>query len=226
MVYQIVSVLSEEILFYLVLCTLLFPNYRKYYVPAKMICSTGYMVILVLMGWISGNTDKFLLLLPVFGLYYLGDLFLGFRHTAENKKKKTQNLYIGTISFFVGQIILCIELFINSKVEVYDFVLVPICVLAVIMLSRKEVYDVGKFLPIGIAYAVILALIVNKSITNVLVTPMPETIIFMIGSIMFIISDFLVFVMYFRKTRAWPVHGLNLLTYYFAVSCYAITVFY
>ena len=66
MIYQIVCFLGQEVLYYLVLCTLLFPGYRKYYLTSKMICSTGFLVVVAVMTITSGNTENMLLLLPFF----------------------------------------------------------------------------------------------------------------------------------------------------------------
>ncbi len=223
MLYQIISLLCFEALYYLVLCTLLFPNYRKYYVPAKMICSTGFLVVAVLMTYKSGNYSRALILAPIFILCYLGDLFLGFKHK-ENASKIF--LILGTISFLLAHTYFAILFIRSDGIKFYDLIAPILSVVFVYITSKKDEYNLGKFLPMAAVYGCVLSLLTFKSITHVLKTGLTSDIFIAVGAIFFLVSDVFVYILYFRRTRPWPIHGLNLATYYFAMVCFAFSIYY
>lgn len=208
--------------FYVLVYTLLHRKHRKFYIPAKMACSTMFLITAILMGCLSGHMEKLWGIMPAFLLCFCGDLALGF----HNRMVKQKYMLIGTGFFLLAHIGFYIYLLRYQPIQWIDFIF-PVCmVLAAIYLCGRDDFDVGKFKPCACGYAFFVGSLASKGVLVMLEIPCMETLLIAIGGIFFLISDLLIMVLFFKKRRPWWTHGWNVGTYFFAMYCLAISIYY
>ncbi len=210
------------LLLYAILYTLINRSARKYYVPVKMLASTAYIVIAACLAVKSDNLAHFWILLPAFALCWAGDLFLGL----HKKIVKTIILLIGTSCFMGAHLFFLIFLYGRTPFTGWDLIAPAASAVIVWFLGKSEKYDFGRFRYGAVTYAFCIGYLFGKSLVTYIADPVNSNFFFMVGALFFIISDFLILVLYFRKKRAWTVHGWNLATYYLAMYFISISIYF
>ncbi|MBR4993119.1 MAG: hypothetical protein IKY04_02610 [Lachnospiraceae bacterium] len=218
----IISFVAVAIAFVPLIYTLLKREYRKYYVPAKMFNSAVFIVNLSVMSVISGNREAFTYLMPGFFLCFVGDLFMGL----HNKYVKKRYLLLGTLLFLLGHVCFISYLYTLSGFTPYDLILPVLGVIGVLVLKRIPSFFLGKFAYAGMIYAIFVCTMAGKSIQVLWVNPGSKGLCLALGGIFFLTSDVLIAPLYFKKKRAWAVHGLNIGTYYLAMFFIAVSVLF
>ncbi|MCR5154490.1 MAG: lysoplasmalogenase [Lachnospiraceae bacterium] len=209
------------ILYFCLLYTLLDRKVRKYYLLFKMFSSTAFMGTAVYMGLVSGNTKNLLIMLPAFVFCYLGDYFLG----VHKRVVKQIYLYLGTAAFSLGHIAFITYFCVRNGFEGYELIFPILGCVFVFFISRWDKYDFGRFRGPAFVYGAVLFTMAGKAVMNEILFPSRGNLLLAIGAIFFIISDYLIMVLYFRKKKGWTIHGWNLGTYYVAMYFMAISLF-
>ena len=216
----IISFIVVALFFVPLIYTLLNRKYRRFYVPAKMINSAVFVINLCVLTRISGSSTAFAYLMPGFLLCFAGDLFMGL----HNRQVKKQYLLLGTFLFLLGHICFISYLYTLSDFTPYDLILPILGVIGVSVLRRIPSCFLGKFAYAGMGYAIFVCTMAGKSIQVLWTHPGAKGICLALGGIFFLTSDVLIAPLYFKKKRAWAVHGLNIGTYYLAMFFIAVSV--
>lgn len=204
---------------YALLYTLINRESRKYYVVAKMLSSTVFMVELIWMCKTYNNQEALKLLLPPFCLCFIGDLLLGL-----HKKIIKKGLLIGGAgAFAIAHGGFVFYLMKEVPFHWWDLLIATFGIIFVLIMAKTKQYDFGSFTPIAAVYGFLLCGMAGKAISNFVIKMNLSNFFFMFGAVMFVTSDLLIMVLYFRKKRAWTVHGWNLATYYLAMYLIAIS---
>lgn len=220
MTIVIISFAVTALAFTALLCTLLKRKYRKYYVPVKMINSGWFLINLGIMTEVSGNYEPLKYLLPGFILCFAGDYFLGL----HNRYIRHRFLMIGTVLFLLGHVCFIAYLYTLAPLSPYDFILPVIGIAAVLILRKIPSYFLGKFAYAGMVYAVFVCGMAGKAIEAFVLMRDCKSLCLALGGLLFLTSDVLIAPLYFKRKRAWAVHGLNVGTYYLAMFMLAVSV--
>ena len=161
-------------------------------------------------------------LMPGFLLCFAGDLFMGL----HNRHVKKQYLLLGTLLFLLGHICFISYLYTLSGFTPYDLILPTLGVIGVLVLKKIPSFFLGKFAYAGMIYAIFVCTMAGKSIQVLWTHPGAKGICLALGGIFFLTSDVLIAPLYFKKKRAWAVHGLNIGTYYLAMFFIAVSVLF
>lgn len=217
----IISFAFTAIAFAMLMLTLLDRKYRKYYVTVKMFNSMVFVANLSVMTVLATDQSPFTYLMPGFILCFVGDLAMGL----HNKYVKKKYLMVGTLLFLLGHICFLSYFFSRIPFKIYDLALPVAGIITIFALSKLPVYKFGKFVCPGMIYAAFVCCMAQKSIQIALMEMSPEAICIGIGGLLFLSSDALIAPLYFRKKRAWAIHGFNIGTYYLAMFFLAISVY-
>lgn len=209
-------------------------NYSLKTIIFKTIASLFFVALAIYLAIVvPGNTlyKVFLVLGLFFGL--LGDVLLGFKYITT----KTKHIWIlaGMFAFAFGHICYITALFIQYYVPGHWwFILLPfitaICISGLYMVvSRKIGINFGKMLPFGIFYLMCLTSMVSTALyMNILhsfsITPL---LMFFIGSLFFITSDFMLTGAYFKAgKRPKAYNAIYSVCYYVAQFVIAFSLFF
>ena len=223
----------------------------KYSSVLAIILKTITSICFVIVGvsslyTIDGNsltTNLFIILGLVFGL--IGDIVLDFKIYFRGLGREFDSnmlTYFGMISFGFGHILyIC-----GSFIEVMDlwvYLLISlgigaILIVLIILLSTKVMkMNYGIFLVPSLLYGFLLASFVSFSIFRMVYYPNAKSILLMIGSVFFIISDLVLSMTYFSKEEDYKKDGIlnpesrfmisiNHITYYIAQFLIAICILF
>lgn len=208
------------IAFFFLLYTLLNRKYRKWYVPIKMVNSLIFVLTLLLYAGLSGHKEKLFYLLPAFLLCFVGDLAMGL----HNKYVKGKYLIAGMVFFLLGHVGFIAYFYTKAGISVVDFILPVVGILLVWVLDKKEVLLLGKYKYPAMIYTLFVGTMASKSFHNAYLIGSSETMLLAIAGALYLVSDSLIGVMYFKKKHGWTAHGFNIATYYLAMYLIAVSV--
>lgn len=205
-----------------VLYTLCNRKYRKYFVLCKMLCSTMFLVMAFLMGISYGKMDFFFRMLPALLFCYLGDLLLGF----HNRTRKKSYFLVGTLAFGMGHVCFLIMLYAQQPFGWCEGISVILFPTVIALLSKNQSFHFGHYKYMAMLYAILVGTFGLKSLSIAIENPVSANILMAVGGMMFLLSDGVIFLISFWKRRVWAFHGLNLVTYYLAMSFLAVSIAY
>lgn len=202
------------LLFFAMLYTLLNRKYRKFYVPAKMLCSLHFLVTCILFGSMK--------MLPAFVLCFVGDLFMGL----YNKTIKKKWLILGMLFFALAHVFFSIYFCTIKALSLVDFIFPVIGVAATFAVTKNKNFNFGHVAPLAPIYAFFVCFIASKCVSIFLSNMTVETVMLALGGIFFLASDTLIIPLYFKKKHGFTIHGWNLATYYLATFLLAVSYFF
>ena len=209
-------------------------NYSLKTIIFKTIASIFFVALAIYLAIIIPGFTLHKILL-VLGLFFglLGDVLLGFKYITT----KTKHIWIlaGMFAFAFGHICYIAALFVQYYVPGHWwFILLPfvtaICISGLYMVvSRKIGINFGKMLAFGIFYLLCLTSMVSTALyMNILhsfsITPL---LMFFIGSLFFITSDFMLTGAYFKAgKRPKAYNAIYSVCYYVAQFAIAFALFF
>ena len=173
----------------------------------------------------------FLLLGLIFGM--LGDVLLGFKYITTKTKKIW--ILLGMFAFAFGHISYLVGLFLeyyDSTKMIFAFLpfITAICISTIYMFVSKRVgIDFGKMLPFGLFYLMCLTSMVSTSFYMAVLHGFTITtsIMFFVGALCFITSDFMLTGAYFKKgQRSKTYMATYSVFYYLAQFIIAFSLFF
>lgn len=200
---------------------------KSYYVPIKLLCSIAFVAVAGIFAVQSVNYEYFLMMLPSLLLCLLGDVFMGIFNQFHRKRY----MLLGLLLFLSAHIGFLILLFhIQPQWILWD-VLVPIVGISMVMLIIHFMrLHMGK-LRIGVLiYSIFISGLLAKSVHYMIAVGSTTAICMGIGGILFFLSDFLILFLYFyhfkSKKLHHMIHYLNLLTYYYGLYLFGMSILY
>lgn len=173
---------------------------------AKCIAATCFIAIGYLGFKKHGSTFNYLILIGLI-LDGIGDLFLAIRNIAF----KQVAFVIGALSFLLGHIFYIKALFPIANYYQLQCVLVGIFIASIMMHFFDSVCRLRKgYKLLGIVYCIMIAIMASLSVGIYLTNKINCHLLFMIGSILFTCSDFILILNQFSKKLPWmhPVYSL------------------
>jgi len=143
----------------------------------------------------------------------IGDVVINLRFAFEKSKHTT--FLLGTAFFFAGHICYLIALWTNASLFAPSIIcgligaIITLLILNKVLDNLKIIYKI-----FGIVYITTLFLMTSISIFNLVSSVNTLTILFVIGALLFAISDILLIVNNFGKRKHYPVRVMNLVFYY------------
>lgn len=204
------------------------PKYKdRCYVPVKMMCSVSFVGISVMYAIVSKHWAYFYLLMCPLLLCAFGDLFMGFYQV----RRKKRHMLFGMVFFLLAHLGLLRMLFaLDKRLGVWNL-LVPAAALAVFFVLKKVFHlHPGRLLVPVCIYAVFLALMLSKSLEQMILHPGIASAWIGVGGLLFFLSDLTIIFLYFYKFRQKSsrrvCHYVNLTTYYFAILAFDTSILY
>lgn len=191
-------------------------KYSKYYLLTKTLTSFVFLVVAI---WIMVEKGHHVIwMLGIIGCF-LGDVLLGVR-----EQKSDERFFLpGLIAFVLGHCMFVVVLSQQIPFGVKDLIFPIISMLVVSVLVKIEGVDTRKMDVALYVYAFIISLMVSKGVEFMLMDA--HYLLLGIGSVLFFISDAILFFIYFYNKRIKILKFLNLFTYYLAVLAMACTTF-
>jgi hypothetical protein len=210
-------------------------NYSLKTIIFKTIASLFFVALGIVCMCLNKEGPFLFKLFTVLGLFFgmLGDLLLGFKYITT----KTKNFWIlaGMFAFAIGHICYVLGLFFGFyiKGEVL-FAILPFVTAIVIsgiymIVSRKVGISFGKMLAFGLFYLLCLTSMVSTSIYMTILHKFSivTLVMFMIGAINFIASDFMLTGAYFKPgKRSKPYMAIYSVFYYIAQFVIAFAIYF
>lgn len=210
-------------------------NYSLKTIIFKTIASLFFVALGIVNMALNPNGPFLFKLFTVLGLFFgmLGDLLLGFKYITT----KTKNIWIlaGMFSFAFGHICYILGLFLGfyTKGE-YLFLMLPFITATVIsalylLIAPRLGVDFGKMTAFGIFYLLCLTTMVSAAIYMTVLHSflVPSLIMFLVGALNFIASDFMLTGAYFKPgQRSKPYMAIYSVFYYVAQFVIAFSIYF
>lgn len=200
--------------------------------PWLSLCLKGFaslaFCILGIVGMFFNASPFYPILFLVLGLVasILGDLFLAGINFDQLNKENT--IISGMIAFSLTQILYYIGLMLWTGFSVWPFVIAVVFAVSSILLEKPLKLNFGKTKYFAGAYAFFLALSVSQCLfTAISLAFSHVAILLFVGLVLFIASDLVLELIYFKKdSKKVPLTYLNLTLYYAAQILIALSIFY
>jgi len=157
---------------------------------------------------------------------FLGDIILGFRHLYRSHKREL--FYGGLLLFFVGHVVYILAFLSLRSGQGFLIVLVALVLLAVVyLLSRHYHIDYGDAKNAVFAYMAVSSLLLSLVFINVISAYSKLKLLIFIGALSFVISDFLLSFIYFRKMSRPKIRlfkAVNIVSYYLGQTLFAVSI--
>lgn len=191
----------------------------------KFMASFGFIGVAIAGNYVNGGADLEYFSLICFALMFgfCGDIFLGIKEIAPIFKKKL--VVLGTAFFLIGHIVYLIGFF-KIGASTVSTIFLPLGVgVALIMIAVLKVNADKKFKAILTVYYALLVFKIGASATLVYKDASVTSILLLAASVLFIISDSCLGIIYFTPVK--KKNGLvmaELSTYYPAQLMFALSV--
>lgn len=213
--------------FMIIYISLYFKINKKMLLLLKTATSACFVLLGILAYFHRNDRNYYYFILIFIGLVcgFFGDILLGLRHIDKADKKK---LFIaGMALFLLGHICYAgafLALFKKGWLMLCIFVAV-IIIAAGIAYKRHfiRLHKTGKAIS---AYLVFLCTVLVIAAINVGYNPNTSNMVILIGAASFIISDIILYIIYFANGENRPmkcIKTINIITYYLAESLFAIS---
>lgn len=191
------------------------PAKKKNYPWVKLCTSLLFVVIGVVSAVHSSRYDMLLLMLPALLLSAAGDVVLAFARIRERFSGK--EMLAGILCFAAAHIFFYATFSLVFPPSVFDFLL-PLLVVATIgSFIKGRRIRIGKMWLPALIYAYFVGLLAAKGVISVIqFGPSAGSILLLIGGMLFLVSDFLLFFMNFHTDPPKNLIYFNLSTYYLA----------
>jgi len=210
-------------------------NYSLKTIVFKTIASLFFVALGIVCLCLNQEGPFLFKLFVVLGLFFgmLGDLLLGFKYITT----KTKNVWIlaGMFAFAVGHICYILSLFfgyyINGEVlfAILPFVTAIVISSLYMVVAKKAGINFGKLIAFGLFYLACLTSMVSTAIYMTILHKFAVVtlVMFLIGAINFIASDFMLTGAYFKPgKRSKPYMAIYSVFYYIAQFVIAFSIFF
>jgi len=210
-------------------------NYSFKTIIFKTIASLFFVALSIVCLCLNKEGSFLFKLFVVLGLFFgmLGDLLLGFKYITT----KTKNTWIlaGMFAFAIGHICYIIGLFLGYYVQgevlfaILPFVTAIVISSIYMVVSRKVGINFGKMLLFGLFYLACLTSMVSTAIYMTILHKFViiTLVMFFIGALNFIASDFMLTGAYFKPgKRSKPYMAIYSVFYYVAQFVIAFSIFF
>ncbi len=204
------------------------PLYKeKYYVGVKMLCSVSFVGLALLFAAVSKHWTPFFGYLPALLLCAFGDFFMG-RYQVARKKRE---LFLGIFFFLCAHVGLLAVLFtLDDTFNAFNLLLPAAALALFLILKFKARLHLGRALAPACVYCLFLSLMLSKCLQYLYLHPSIAAGWIAIGGLLFFVSDTTIIFLYFykfsSKDKARRVHYVNLVTYYFAMLAFDMSILY
>lgn len=159
----------------------------------------------------------------IFGL--VGDLFLEVQYFFESKKDI--QIFYGMIVFFIGHVFYIVAMSILVDFNFLSILIGLAFTLIIVVGGHILKMEFGVLRIPSYLYTFIIFTMVGQALFLVMSNQFNQlSICFLIGAVLFAISDLILAPIYFKNERRTSFSILNLLTYYFAQLLLALTVLF
>ncbi|MCR5416125.1 MAG: lysoplasmalogenase [Pseudobutyrivibrio sp.] len=186
----------------------------KWYLPMKIICSAGFLVILIERECYSESIHRLLLALIA---CFVGDIFMALFNSYHQK----HYMAWGILVFMVGHVFLLINMCTyHQPTNPWIFILpIPICGLMYLLYKKIHLHMGRLFYP-AFVYCYFVSAMALKAISVGGIT--------MMAGALFFLSDFSILFLYFYHFHTKPLkklcHYFNLATYYIAILLFIYSI--
>ena len=191
---------------------------RRYYVPLKVVCSTSFLIILIINQFYSPKL--WLMFWPLFACF-LGDILLGLFNTYKRKRF----MIIGIIAFMLGHVaFLNYMCRIQPDTNPWVYIAPVATVGAVIVIHKTSHLHMGVLFVPSLIYSYFVTCMTLKAVE----CGLHGKPLLGIAGVLFLISDFTILFLYFyhyrNKTNKRIIHYVNLGTYYLAIYLFLVSL--
>lgn len=202
--------------------TLIFKEKRVFFFPAKVSCSLLFLILGIYCEVTGGIWRADLLIIAGFVFCFVGDVILGLFNMRKNKKFFVS----GTLFFLFGHIAFILATCMAVEPDVKELIIPILAELMLYVLLKKKNITMKKLIPVLYIYALFVSGFMARAISIFLFMGTRGALLLMIGSILFFISDTLIFFLYFVRDHRWSTHGWNLATYYVGMALIGLSIFF
>ena len=211
-------------------------NYSWKTIILKGVASIFFVALAITCFCLTGKGYFTFKLLTIIGLFFglLGDIFLGFKYITTKTKKLW--IMLGMFAFALGHISYITALLVGFYVPGHSLFIVlpftlPIVIICIYMLvARKAGVHFGKkMMPFAFFYLFCLTCMFSSSLSMVslYVFKLTTLIMFFVGAINFVASDFMLTGAYFKDgQRSKAYRAIYSVFYYLAQFIIAFSIFY
>lgn len=189
-----------------------FYKYLIYHINLQALISKEmYFGICVFIGLVAG---------------LIGDLFLELMHVDKTKNKNIIIVF-GTIIFLIGHIFYFVGLIRIGEFS-YISILIGLGMLLVVHFGGKQMkLNMGKLTPLMYLYSFVIFTMVGQAIMNGFYFNFNSfSVVFMIGAILFGVSDLFLAPLYFGNENRNSIVVTNLATYYYGQLLIALAIYF
>lgn len=191
----------------------------------KFMASFGFIGVAIMGNYINNGANLAYFSLTCFALMFgfCGDIFLGIKEIAPIFKKKL--VILGTAFFLIGHIVYLIAFFgIGASTITTAFLPLGVGV-ALIMIAVLKINADKKFKAILTIYYALLVFKIAACASLVITKPCTASILLLVASVLFIISDTCLGIIYFTPVKKKnSLVMIELSTYYPAQLMFALSV--
>ncbi|MGL6173682.1 MAG: lysoplasmalogenase [Cellulosilyticaceae bacterium] len=208
---------------------LLYVGYRGWRKEAVIIKSIT-SICFVLLGGIAYRLNP-----DTYGIYMLGglafgalgDILLGVSNQNTNKQAVW---FVGGVSAFSVAHLIFIMAFVKSSNQLMmDLLMLPVIIVMLVMISTSNKYfRFNGYKGLVIGYSLIISIMLASAI-NIAVEGLMNQVklnLIIIGASLFVVSDIILCIEYFYIKKFKWAAILNLITYYIAEVCLALSILY
>ena len=186
----------------------------------KVLTSCGFMALACYFGWMAGFPKLFWLMLPAFGLCFVGDVFMALTdNAAEGGGWNDKVFLVGVAAFALAHLGFIGALTVVQPFSPFEPIVPVCCLMLAVGLTRLPKMETGSLTRFIYVYAVLVSWLFSKTLVWLLVAgPSAATVMATTGGLLFLLSDMLLLFIYFYQKKFKPVRFLNLFTYYLAMG--------
>ena len=192
----------------------------------KAITGVFFIITAMTAYLVNPSNPIYATLIVIGGLFgLLGDIFLALKSISPQHFKKLVG--VGMLFFALGHVFYFISILTSTNITIYPFLIAIIpLVVAYFILSTKKFSSIGSIKIPALVYYYILSTTLIQSIFGAVDGTAMFSVVFMIGTCFFFVSDSLLSFMYFggAKGRAYSI--VNLSTYYIAQILIALSILF
>jgi uncharacterized membrane protein YhhN len=219
-------VIGIELVFMLVYLIFYYRFGSKTILGLKMATSFCFVILGLLLLHESSNAIYATTMMLGLGCGFVGDLVLGLRRVYRNRKKEF--FYAGLLLFFLGHILYITAFFHFNNVSFWSMLLVSIILtITMSVVANKTQVAYGKAIIPVTAYMLVSSFVISLALLNFFKAYSFLSLVVFIGAFSFVLSDFLLSYLYFKKMRTKTIRffkAINIITYYLGQTLFAISV--
>lgn len=219
-------IIGIELVFMLVYLIFYYRFGSKTILGLKMATSFCFVILGLLLLPKSSNAIYATTMMLGLGCGFVGDLVLGLRRVYRNRKKEF--FYASLLLFFLGHILYIAAFFRFNNVSFWSMLLVSIILtITMSVVANKTQVVYGKAIIPVTGYMLVSSFVISLALLNFFKAYSFLSLVVFIGAFSFVLSDFLLSYLYFKKMRTKTIRffkAINIITYYLGQTLFAISV--